>query len=174
MTWSEIRRATWFRWARELALVGLIVVGVAAYQSWNHLGSGETAPQFALSVLDGAELVSTASLAGKPTLIYFWAPWCGVCGATSDNVDDLREAVGDEANVVSIALSYGSVDEVRSFVAQNEAEYSVLLGTEPVRSDYAVDAFPTFYILDSDGRVRSSIVGYTTTLGLRLRLWWAD
>lgn len=155
-------------------MVGAIVVGVAAYQTWNHVDSGTTAPNFDLAALDTTDRVSSEGLRGKATLVYFWAPWCGVCEATSHNVSDVRDAVGDDANVISIALAYKSLDKVRDFAERNEANYPVLLGNESIRADFAVESFPTFYVLDESGNVRSSVVGYTTELGLRARLWWAS
>lgn len=153
--------------------MAVIVLGVATWQTWDHVGSGEPAPEFFLDVLDQPEPISNASLEGRPTLLYFWAPWCGVCGATSENVDAVQEAVGDSANVLSVALSYKSPDELRKYMQDNGATYPVLLGDEKVRRDFAVNSFPTFYILDTEGNVDSSVVGYTTTLGLRARLWKA-
>ncbi|MDP3136830.1 MAG: hypothetical protein Q8N17_10930 [Burkholderiaceae bacterium] len=31
---------------------------------------------------------------------------------------------------------------------------------------------PAFVVLDEQGRLRSATAGYTTELGMRLRLWW--
>jgi len=35
---------------------------------------------------------------------------------------------------------------------------------------FRVDTFPTTYFLSGDGQIRRASVGYTTGLGLRLRL----
>jgi hypothetical protein len=32
---------------------------------------------------------------------------------------------------------------------------------------------PAFVVVDAEGRLRMPTVGYTSELGLRLRLWWA-
>ncbi len=160
-------------WVRDIALMIALVVGVMAYQSRDHVPGGAAVPQFDLAQLDAAGNVSSASLAGKPTAIYFWAPWCGVCDASSHNMSAVRAAVGDDANVLSVVLEYRSLDSARDFVRRNEATYPVLLGNDAVRDAFAVTAFPTLYVLDSDGRVTSSAVGYTTELGIRARLWWA-
>lgn len=163
----------WRSWLKEFLVFAVILGAIFAYQTWNHVGSGDPAPAFDLPVLDADEPVSTASLRGKPTLVYFWAPWCGVCGATSENVTAVRRFVGDSANVVGVALSYRTLDELRAFHRDNDADYPVLLGTNDEMSAYSITSFPTFYVLDADGHVRSSAVGYTTTVGLLARLWWA-
>lgn len=174
MNWEEFKKSRGFKWGREIGFVLLLFLAVTAYQSWDHVSSGEPAPQFDLALLDGdGERVTMESLHGKATLIYFWAPWCGVCEASSDNVTAVREAVGDDYNVLSVALEYESLESVRGFVERNDVGYPVLLGDGETRQDYVVEAFPTIYVLDEEGRVDGSVVGYTTTLGMRARLWWA-
>ena len=73
--------------------------------------------------------------------------------------------------VLSVALSYESVDAVRAFASDaGEDERYVLLGTRQLGRRYNVEAFPTHYIVDRDGKVAYAGQGYTTTLGLHLRL----
>ena len=158
-------------WLRDFALLAAVVVGITWYQTRDHVGG--VSPAFDLQVLGGDDArVSSESLRGKPTLIYFWAPWCGVCEASSHNVSATHAAV-DDANVFSIAVEYRSLDNVRDFVERNDATYPVLLGESGTTAKWAVTSFPTIYVLDADGNVSSSVVGYTTEIGLRARLWWA-
>ncbi len=170
---SKKPKRGWRGWLTDAAIAILILAVVFAWQTWDHVDSGTEAPSFELQTLQDGSTISSESLRGKPTLVYFWAPWCGVCDATSENVATVNGWVGDSANVVSIALSYKSEAELREFAAENGIDYPVLEGGNTQAGDYAVTSFPTFYILDAEGRVRSSVVGYTTTLGLRLRLWLA-
>jgi hypothetical protein len=39
--------------------------------------------------------------------------------------------------------------------------------------DWSVRVFPTYYVIDSDGRIDSRSVGYSTWLGMRVRAWLA-
>jgi thioredoxin-related protein len=46
----------------------------------------------------------------------------------------------------------------------------VLLGDEETVRAFRVEAFPTTYFLDAEGRITGSVAGYTTTPGLLARL----
>jgi len=37
-----------------------------------------------------------------------------------------------------------------------------------------LQAVPAFLVLDAIGRVRTPAIGYTTGIGMRLRLWWVS
>ena len=43
------------------------------------------------------------SLAGKPAVLWFWAPWCHTCKGQASNVSALAEEYAGEVNIVGIA-----------------------------------------------------------------------
>lgn len=43
-----------------------------------------------------------------------------------------------------------------------------------ISGQFGVQGVPTSMILDASGIIRFIEVGYTTEVGLRLRLWWVD
>jgi thiol-disulfide isomerase/thioredoxin len=168
--YEKAREKRWFRWSVDLAVVALIIVGVGVWQTRNLLGRG-TAIDLELPTLNGAP-VSLAALRGKPVLLSFWAPWCGVCKQLSPNIARVRSWMGARAHVLSVASSYQHLGEVQAFVNEQHLEEPVLLGTDVELRRFQVNAFPTLYFLDAEGRVKGHAVGYTTSLGLLLRLWW--
>jgi thiol-disulfide isomerase/thioredoxin len=157
------------RWASDVGVMVLLVLAISAWQTRHHR-SGQ-APAFALQSLEGGELVSNSSLRGKPTMVVFWAPWCGVCRAETPNLRWVHSLVGAHANVVSVVASYQSRAEVQRQVDEQAMRYPVLLGSDALTQSFAVEAFPTVYFLDSTGSIRHSVTGYTTTLGLLWRLF---
>ncbi len=150
------RRAV--RWLVEGTVLFAIVLGVSAWQTRAHV-RGAPLPPAVLQTLDG-HTISLASLAGRPTLLAFWAPWCGVCKADSDNVSRVARWVGGRAQVVSVALAYDDRASVERYVTERGVDYPVLLGDNALAHALHVDSFPTIYFVSADGRVSSSAVGW--------------
>lgn len=169
LTLYRTRRAV--RWPVDAVLVLVLVAVVGLWQTRGH-ARGALPADVTLATLDG-RAVPLSSLAGKPTVLAFWAPWCGVCRASSDNLSRAARLAGSRAQVVSIALAYEDRASVDRYVQQNGVDYPVLLGTEDLGRRLAVTSFPTVYFVAADGRIAGSAVGYTTTLGLLWRLLWA-
>jgi thiol-disulfide isomerase/thioredoxin len=155
------------RWALEAVVMLLLLWAVSAFQS-RGLKRGSP-PALALRSLDGAP-VSLASYRGKPTLLVFWAPWCGVCKAVSPNVSRVARMVEGRAHVLSVATSCDDVANVRRYMAEQHIDYPVLLAGAGDTRAFGVGAFPSLFFLDERGVIQNALVGYTTTLGMYLRL----
>jgi peroxiredoxin len=168
---DRARSKTWVRWAMDLSVFALIFLAIMAFQTRHLLESGVPAPEFTLRTVDG-EVVRLADLEGKPTLLYFWAPWCGVCKVQSPTLSSFPKSRGEHVDVYGIVVDYGSVDELKAYIEREQIEYPVLLGTWEAAQYYKVGSFPTLYFLDEKNEIRRTVIGYTTGLGLRARLWF--
>lgn len=155
-------------WLFEALFVIAAVAAIGAFQARN-LPAGK-APSFALPALAGGTF-SDRQLAGSPTVLVFWAPWCSVCRFESQNVSWLHTLVGERAKVISIAAQYARQSEVEAFAREREVDYPVLLGGRTVSRRFGVRAFPTLFFLDQDGQIKHAAVGYTTMFGLLWRLF---
>jgi thioredoxin-related protein len=151
----------------EGLLVIAVVLAVSAWQARGHR-RGE-APPLSLRTLEG-DVVDSAALAGKATMIVFWAPWCGVCGVESANVSRVQRFVGDRARVVSVASEYDGLADIHRYMERHDVDYPVLLGGNHAARAWGVRGFPSVFFLDAEGKITGSVVGYTTTLGLLTRL----
>lgn len=152
----------------ELVLVAVAFFGVRAWQQ-RGLATGN-ARELTGPSLDGGTL-SLASLQGKPALVHFWATWCGVCEQQAGNISELAKG-GHQ--VLTVASDSGGVQEVQKYLATRGLSFPVLLDPQgQLARSWGVSAFPTDVVVDAKGRIRFNEVGYTTTPGLRARLWWA-
>jgi thiol-disulfide isomerase/thioredoxin len=73
---------------------------------------------FTGKTLDGAAF-DGASLAGKPTLLWFWAPWCATCAGQASSITDLKTQYGDRLGILGIA-GLGDNPAMHEFVTDLE------------------------------------------------------
>ncbi len=153
----------------------VIVAGIHLWRTADMLNaSGEPAPPLTLPALDGNQ-GGLGPDNPKTTLVYFFAPWCSWCAASAHNIRNLRDWRGEEdLGVVLVALSYQTRGEVRAYIERHELDMPILLGTRTTAADWGVQVFPTYYLVDSTGRVVHRDYGYSTLAGLWLRSILAD
>lgn len=70
---------------------------------------------FSGKTLDGAPF-DAATLAGKPALLWFWAPWCATCAGQASSINDLKAEYGDRLAILGIA-GMGKNKEMHEFVS---------------------------------------------------------
>ncbi len=148
-----------------LYLIGLFIL--AAIVNWFQapkLAAAEKIESIELTALDGKpHQLKTAS--GKKTILYFFAPWCTVCKVS---MDALNMFAGNEnLQAVAVGLDYQSLGELKPFTKKMQAP--VFAGNSEVQSRFKIDRYPTVYILDGEGRVAHTMVGYTSRLGMWIR-----
>ena len=167
--WRRFRKHTWLSLAFDVAVLVLVFFAIQAWQTRN-LPDEALAPVTELNLLDGGR--QNALRAGVPGIVYFFAPWCRVCRLSIGNLDDLVES-GRVQWATVVALDYADANEVRGFIDRSGVSLPVLLGTAQTAADWSVQAFPTYYVIDSAGRIESRSVGYSTWLGMWARSAWA-
>jgi peroxiredoxin len=125
------------------------------------------APAVTLTDLAG-EAFRFEDLRGKPAVLYFFAPWCKVCNASAHQLRWFDELLGDGVSLVLVALDWDSVDELEAYRRRHRLTAPILLGDASVANAFRVSGYPTYYVLDSGGRVVRRDFGVTTLAGL----WW--
>jgi len=160
----------WKRFALEALVFVVIVAGVQAWRARDLLPADErtAAPAFELVDLDGREW-SIADLAGKPAVIYFFAPWCGVCAASSPQLRWFHRWRGDDVQVLLIGLDYGTPGELHEYARKHALTMPVLVGNPATGAAYRIRGYPTYYVIDAQGRIARRDVGLSTIAGLWLR-----
>lgn len=131
-----------------VGLVGTLAVSANAVSS-------ETAPDFTVTTLDG-KTISKSSLEGKPTLLMFWASWCGTCQRELPNVKALYEQ--HKAKGLQ-AMAIGFQDEeanIREYVKAHQSTFVFPAAYDSgnnVSTLFRARGTPTFVLLDAKGRI---------------------
>lgn len=94
--------------------------------------------------------------AGKPTVLVFWARWCGPCIEKIPTVVRLQETLEPlGAQVLSIAWRDPPGPEMHAFIAKRGITYPVYHDlVDEVTDAFGVFAIQTNFVLDAEGRVR--------------------
>jgi thiol-disulfide isomerase/thioredoxin len=107
----------------------------------------------------------------KPILIHFWATWCPTCKLESNNIQILSE----HFEVLSIAVKSGSKNDLKIYMKEHKLNYRVYNDENAqLASKFNISVYPTTFIYNSEKKLVFSEVGYTSTFGLWLRMWWAS
>lgn len=133
---------------RALVAAALLPAVLVATMACGSSSDGEPAPvagvpatlQFTGTTLDGKKF-DAASLAGKPTVLWFWAPWCATCfGQAPAVAEDATEYAG-RVNFLGVA-GLGDAKEMAEFVADGE------VGNVPHLNDAAGTVWKKFGITE--------------------------
>lgn len=168
-----LRLRSWFtprrllRLGGELLLLLAFMLAVEAYLTRD--AAWGPAPELVAMLSDGRPF-DLAQLRGKPALIYFWGTWCPVCGAQQGTITGLAEDVP----LLTVAMQSGTDAEVNQYLAQHGLHWQTVAdGQGGIARQWGVSGVPAVFVLDGRGDIRFVTRGYTTELGLRLRVWWA-
>ena len=168
---QKIALPGWLRYVLEgLLLLGLILL-IHLWQT-RHVPSG-LAPEFSGQLTHG-ESISLASFRtahpGEPVALHFWAEWCPICRAEESNIDTLLK----DTPVLTVAMQSGNAATVKQVLQSRQLQWPTLVDESGALSArYGVMSVPAFIVIDAKGILRFAEPGYITTVGMRLRLWWA-
>ncbi len=142
------------------ALLTLALTGCGAATSTVGAGPADEVPaeaapadlRFTATTLEG-ERFEGASLEGRPTVLWFWAPWCLTCRSQIATVSGLGAEYAGEVNVVGV----GGLDaqgEIEALAGQIDDVTHLVDEQGTVWRHFGVTAQSTYTVIDADGEVR--------------------
>ncbi|MEO7715581.1 MAG: redoxin domain-containing protein [Capsulimonas sp.] len=142
--------------------------GITEHVEPKLLAVGADAPDFTATAPDGSS-VKLSDYKGKTVILDFWATWCGPCQASMPHLDKVYQQVKDKDVVVLAVCVWDTKPEYDKWVAAKKDVYSFPTAYDPAgRGDksisgslYKVSGIPTQYIIDKDGKVAATTVGYS-------------
>lgn len=124
---------------------------------------GLPAPDFTWTTTEGAT-VTRDGLAGKAVLIDFWASWCGPCVRAVPHLKALDDRFPDDVfQVIGINVDDQQVKLESWAEAQGVTWPQVWDQTHDVIEAFQITNFPTYILLDHQGRVSYSTSGFSPT-----------
>ena len=121
------------------------------------------APEFALKDANG-QTVHLSDYRGKVVLLDFWATWCGPCKIEIPWFQEFERQNKDKGfAVIGVAMDEEGWDVVKPFAKYVGINYRLVIGDETITQLYGgVEAMPTTFLIDREGRIASVHVGLSS------------
>ena len=158
-------------WRSRVIQILLFVLLIAGIRFWQQrdMATG-VAPVLQGVTLSGQPYILPAH-PDRPVLVHFWATWCPVCRTEQSSIADIAH---DYPNAITVAMQSGKSEAVANHMREQGIAFPVVNDPDgSIARAWGVHAVPVSFIIAPDGKIRFVEVGYTTGIGLRLRLWLA-
>jgi len=114
---------------------------------------------FTLPLLTGGN-ATLSSYRGKVVILNFWATWCPPCRVEMPSMETLYQRFNAQGLEI-LAVDIGeNASTVQQFIRSAGYTFPVLLDSaNRVSSVYGIEAIPTTYIIDREGKIIGRVVG---------------
>lgn len=127
------------------------------------------APDFTLEDQYG-NIHTLDSYKGKTIFLNFWATWCPPCRAEMPEIQEIYEEYGENgSDVIILGVASpeigreGTAEEIAAFLSDNHYTYPVVMDTDGTLAYYyGISAYPTTFMIDSNGNVYGYVAGQIT------------
>jgi len=126
-----------------------------------HIVAGNVAPNFSLKSLDQREFSLNSLLQRGPVLAAFFKISCPVCQFTFPFLERLYQRYGS-GEVSFLGISQDDAGGTREFATEYGVTFPMLLDDNgyPVSNAYGLTNVPTVFLIDTDGTVKVSSMGF--------------
>ena len=141
-----------YRWLRRW---------LGAEDRMSNIVPGNVAPGFSLKSLQGKEFSLGSALQHGPVVLSFFKVSCPVCKFTFPFLERLYKQYGGP-DVSFVGVSQDSASASRDFAHEFGVTFPILIDTAgyPVSNAYGLATVPTFFLINPDGKVQVSSVGF--------------
>ena len=112
------------------------------------------APDFTVYDQEG-NAVNLSDFIGKPTIVNFWASWCGPCKMEMPDFDEKYKELGEEINFVMVNMTDGgqeTAEKAKAFVEESGYSFPVYYDMDmDAAMTYGVSSIPSTFFIDAEG-----------------------
>lgn len=121
--------------------------------------SAQKAPDFTLTDIKGKPL-KLSDYKGKVIILDFWAAWCHYCKIEIPFFIELKQQY-EKDGLAIIGIALDDLSKIKAYYKDNGMNYQVAIDNQQVSMSYGgIQGLPTTFIIDRDGYIRETFVGY--------------
>lgn len=126
------------------------------------LSAGTKAPAFTLPDTDGEQRSLTEALKKGPVLLAFYKVSCPVCQFAFPYLERIQRQIKGRSDVQLWGVAQDDADDAERFAGQYGCTFPMLTDVDPypVSNDYGLTNVPTLFLIQPDGRIQLSSVGF--------------
>jgi peroxiredoxin len=134
---------------------------ILSKETMTNIAAGNAAPGFTLKSLDGKEYSLGKLLRRGPVVLAFFKVSCPVCQFTFPFIERLFQRYRSD-DIAFLAVSQDDAAHTKDFAKQFGVTFPLLLDEEAysVSNGYGLTMVPTFFLIETDGKVRVSCMGF--------------
>ncbi len=123
---------------------------------------GKTAPDFTLPLATGGSLTLSQELKkNKITLVNFWALFCGPCREELPHLSKMAAEFQSQGfNVVAVNTAGDTPQAITKMFGEKQIKLRSLIDKGTVSGKYGIQAIPTNYVLDPNGKILATFEGF--------------
>lgn len=171
-TLNTLLKKRYFRLGVEILVVLVIYLAIKAFMQRDLVDGPVPLVEGALLGVHGSrnQSFNIQSYQGKPLLLHFWTTWCSICKMEQSSIASISE----DYQVITVAMNSGNDMEITAYLEEQGLSFPVTVDENgAIAQRFGVKGVPTSFIIDSNGDIKFTEVGFTSELGLRARLWLA-
>ena len=144
-----------------MGILGRLSRWIGTEGEMTHIVAGNIAPGFALKGLDGKEYFLGKLIEHGPVVAAFFKISCPVCQFTFPFLERLYQRYGGDG-VTFLGISQDDARSTKEFAGEYRVMFPMLMDAKgyPVSNAYGLTNVPTIFLIDTDGTVKVSCMGF--------------
>jgi thiol-disulfide isomerase/thioredoxin len=158
---------------RKYASLASLILACGLMQA-NAVEQGEPAPAWRGVDFAGTAVEFPQLLDGKPTVMVFWATWCGYCKAFMPYLERIQNDYGrEQINILTINAKEDGSGNPAEYIAGLAVQTIAVTNGDAIAAAYGVEYIPGLMVIAADGTVAYRRAWTDLPAGDRVAAYWS-